>query len=290
MKFSLRLLAAASLLLLVPIRLTAQQGTPAPSGTPATGVQAPAPAPASPGPAKYSYGSAHVSGQYIALTFDDGPHPRLTPKLLQILAQRHIKVTFFLIGENVQAHPEIAREEIAEGHEVGNHSWSHPDLKKLPEDKVRSEMQRTDDVIKSAIGRSPTIMRPPYGELSASQGRWINKDFGYKIIRWDVDPLDWKDPGPNVVASRILAATRPGSIILSHDIHAGTVAAMPYIIDTLLARGYKFVTVPELIAMDRPVPKKGTAAAPATAPAPEAATSPASPSGTAAVPSPAPTP
>ncbi|SRR5579862_96916 len=215
---------------------------------------------ASPAPPRISYGSAHVDGPYIALTFDDGPHPRLTPKLLAILAQRHVKATFFLIGENVQAHPEIAKQEAEAGYEIGNHSWDHPDLKHLSDEKLRSQMQRTDDAIKAAIGHSPAIMRPPYGDLYPAQRKLVNKEFGYKIIIWDVDPNDWKDPGPSVVASRVLAETRPGSIILSHDIHAGTVAAMPQIIDTLLARGFKFVTVSELIAMDKPVVKKAASA------------------------------
>jgi peptidoglycan/xylan/chitin deacetylase (PgdA/CDA1 family) len=253
-------LPAAILLSLSAMPSFGQQPSPEPAGSPA--------AQPTPARAKIAYSSAHVDGKYIALTFDDGPHPKLTPKLLALLAARHIKVTFFLIGENVQAHPEIAKEEIAEGHEVGNHSWSHPNLRKLPEDKLRSEMQRTDDVIKSAIGHSPTLMRPPYGELSAAQAVLVNREFGYKVIRWDVDPLDWKDPGPSVVAARILSQTRPGSIILSHDIHAGTVAAMPIIIDTLLAKGYKFVTVPELIAMDRPPLKKAAAQAAGAVPSP----------------------
>ncbi len=227
----------------------AQQPSPEPAGSPAA-----QPAPARP---KIAYSSAHVDGKYIALTFDDGPHPKLTPKLLDLLAARHIKVTFFLIGENVKAHPELAKREIDEGHVVGNHSWSHPNLRKLSDDKVRSELQRTNDVIKDAIGVTPALMRPPYGELSAAQAVWVNREFGFRIIRWDVDPNDWKDPGPSVVAARILSATRPGSIILSHDIHAGTVAAMPFIIDSLLAKGYQFVTVPELLAMDKPHAKKG---------------------------------
>jgi len=257
MKFVFRLLAA----LAVSTRLFAQEPAPEAGASPASAASP------SPAPAKISYFSTHVDGPYIALTFDDGPHAKLTPKLLEILAQRHIKVTFFLIGENAHAHPEIVREEIAQGHEVGNHSWDHPNLRKLPEEKLRSELQRTDDEIKAIIGRSPAIMRPPYGELSPAQRLWVNKEFGYKIIFWDVDPNDWKDPGPSVVASRILAQTKPGSIILSHDIHAGTVEAMPYIIDTLLQRGYKFVTVPELIAMDRPRPKKAPSPSPNDVPA-----------------------
>lgn len=199
-----------------------------------------------------SYGSVHVDGPYIALTFDDGPSAKLTPQLLKILADRHVKATFFLIGQNVQAHPEIVKEEVAEGHAVGSHTWSHPNLGIMPDDKVRAELQQTDDAIFSAAGVHPQMLRPPYGSLAHAQRVWIRKEFGYQIIFWSVDPLDWKDPGADVVASRILAATKPGSIILSHDIHEGTVQAMPQIIDALLAKGYKFVTVPELIALSKP--------------------------------------
>lgn len=212
----------------------------------------PTPPPPSPSPVIISYGSVHVNGPYIALTFDDGPSETLTPQLLKILADRHIKATFFLIGQNVQAHPEIVKEEVAEGHAVGSHTWSHPNLGIMPDDKVREELQRTDDAIFKAAGVHPQMLRPPYGSLAHAQRVWIRKEFGYKIVFWSVDPLDWKNPGADVVASRILAAVKPGSIILSHDIHAGTVQAMPQVIDALLAKGYKFVTVPELIAMRVP--------------------------------------
>jgi peptidoglycan/xylan/chitin deacetylase (PgdA/CDA1 family) len=94
-------------------------------------------------------------------------------------------------------------------------------------------------------------MRPPYGELTKRQRILVNHEFGYKVILWDVDPLDWKRPGPNVVAQRIIAGARPGSIILSHDIHPPTIAAMPQVFDSLLAKGFKFVTVSELLAMDK---------------------------------------
>jgi peptidoglycan/xylan/chitin deacetylase (PgdA/CDA1 family) len=94
-------------------------------------------------------------------------------------------------------------------------------------------------------------MRPPYGELTKRQRILVNHEFGYKVILWDVDPLDWKRPGSNVVAQRIIAGARPGSIILSHDIHPPTIEAMPQVFDALLAKGFKFVTVSELLAMDK---------------------------------------
>jgi peptidoglycan/xylan/chitin deacetylase (PgdA/CDA1 family) len=206
------------------------------------------------------------------MTFDDGPHDTLTPKLLDLLKAHHIKATFFVIGQNVAEHPEVLRRAAREGHEIGNHSWSHPNLGKMSDDAVRSQLQKTDDEIKSALGgRRPTLMRPPYGSLTDRQKKWIHNEFGYQIILWDVDPLDWKRPGPTVVCNRILKETRPGSIVLSHDIHPGTIEAMPATFDQLEAKGFKFVTVTELIAMARPEtpkPRKEPSTAPSAAASP----------------------
>jgi peptidoglycan/xylan/chitin deacetylase (PgdA/CDA1 family) len=220
----------------------AQQAKPSPEKTPA--------APREPA---ITFNSVHVDGPYIAMTFDDGPSAVLTPKLLDLLAARHIKATFFVIGENVAEHPEIVARAAREGHEIGNHSWSHPNFGKMSQENVRSQLQRTDDAIKNAIGKRPTLLRPPYGSITEREKRWIHDEFGYNIILWDVDPLDWKRPGPSVVRSRILKETRPGSIVLSHDIHPGTVEAMPSTFDELEAKGFKFVTVSELLGMATPV-------------------------------------
>jgi peptidoglycan-N-acetylglucosamine deacetylase len=205
---------------------------------------------------RITFSSVHVDGPYIAMTFDDGPSATLTPKLLDILAAHQIKATFFVIGENVAEHPEIVARAAREGHEIGNHSWSHPNLGKMSEDGVRSQLQRTDDAIKSATGSRPTLLRPPYGSITSREKRWIHDQFGYQIILWDVDPYDWKRPGPSVVRNRILKETRPGSIVLSHDIHPGTIEAMPSTFDALEAKGFKFVTVSELIGMAVPQPSQ----------------------------------
>src|SRR6266704_1086630 len=194
-----------------------------------------------------TFSSVHVDEPYIALTFDDGPSATLTPKLLDLLAAHHIKATFFVIGENVAEHPEIVARAAREGHEIGNHSWSHPNLAKMSEEGVRSQLRRTDDAIKSATGVRPTLLRPPYGSITAREKRWIHDEFAYQIILWDVDPYDWKRPGPAVVRNRILKETQPGSIVLSHDIHPGTIEAMPSTFDALEAKGFRFVTVSELI-------------------------------------------
>src|SRR5438874_11431461 len=200
-----------------------------------------------------TFNSVHTDGPYIAMTFADGPSATLTPKLLDLLAAHHIKATFFVIGENVAEHPEIVARAAREGHEIANHSWSHPNFGKMSQESVRSQLQRTHDAIKSAIGKSPTLLRPPYGSITEREKRWIHDEFGYDIILWDVDPLDWKRPGSAVVRNRILKETRPGSIVLSHDIHRGTVEAMPSTFDELEAKGFKFVTVSELLAMASPV-------------------------------------
>src|ERR1043166_9098953 len=205
-----------------------------------------------------TFSLVHTDGPYIAMTFDDGPSATLTPKLLDLLAARHIKVTFFVIGENVAEHPEIVARAAREGHEIGNHSWSHPNLGKMSDDAVRRQLQRTEDAIKSAIGARPTLMRPPYGSITAREKRWIHDEFDYDIILWDVDPLDWKRPGAEVVRNRIVKQTRPGSIILAHDIHPGTIDAMPPTNEQLETNGFKFVTVSELIQMARPATPKPT--------------------------------
>lgn len=211
----------------------------------------------------------HVDGPYIALTFDDGPSAKLTPKLLDLLAAHHIKATFFLIGENAAEYPDIVAREAKEGHQIANHSWSHPNFGKMSDDGIRSQLRRTDDAIKTAIGTSPILLRPPYGSITARQKKWINQEFGYKIVLWDVDPLDWRRPGPSVVCNRIVKNTRAGSIVLAHDIHPGTIEAMPCVLKELEAKGFKFVTVSELIAMQTPIPPKPSPT-PKASPSPKA--------------------
>jgi peptidoglycan/xylan/chitin deacetylase (PgdA/CDA1 family) len=215
--------------------------------------EAAAKTPALPKEPPITFNSVHVDGPYIAMTFDDGPSATLTPKLLDILAAHNIKATFFVLGEMVAEHPEILARAAREGHEIASHSWSHPNLAKMSQEGVRSQLQRTDDEIKSATGKRPTLFRPPYGSITEHEKKWIHDEFGYDIILWDVDPLDWKRPGPAVVRNRILKETRSGSIVLSHDIHPGTIEAMPSTFDELEGKGFKFVTVSELLGMATPV-------------------------------------
>jgi peptidoglycan/xylan/chitin deacetylase (PgdA/CDA1 family) len=213
---------------------------------------------ATPAEPPITFNSVHVDGPYIALTFDDGPNATLTPKLLDLLAARHLKATFFVVGQNAADHPDILKRAVREGHEIANHSWSHPNLGKMSDDAVRRELQKTDDAIAAAIGKRPTLLRPPYGSITAHQKKWIHDEFGYRIIIWDVDPLDWKRPGPSVVTARILKETKAGSIVLAHDIHPPTIEAMPATFDQLMKKGFKSVTVTELLSMATPLPPKPT--------------------------------
>ena len=197
-----------------------------------------------------SYSSVKgVNGPFISITFDDGPHVTNTPRLLDMLAARGVKATFFCVGSLVTRYPNIVRRIVAEGHEMANHTWTHPWLSKLSDSGVRSELDRANAGITSVAGVAARLYRPPYGAITARQKQLIMSEYGYPTILWSVDPRDFERPGPAVVTSRILAGTKPGGIILVHDIHAPSVAAMPATLDGLLARGYRFVTCSQLIAM-----------------------------------------
>lgn len=247
--------------------------SPAPEVTPAgDSMAAPVETPPVAGPRLY-YNDVDVDGQYVAMTFDDGPHKTLTPKLLDMLKQRNIKATFFVLGQLVQEYPDIVRRMVAEGHEVANHSWSHPSLNKLSLANAKSQMTRTDDAIQAAAGVRPTLMRPPYGAGTGNRAlmNMLREDLGYKVILWSVDPLDWKYRNASRVANQIESHAKSGDIILAHDIHATTVEAMPAVFDNLLSRGFKFVTVSELLAMEQ-APRPEASASPEAAPsAPESA-------------------
>lgn len=209
-----------------------------------------------------SFSRVHVSGNYIAMTFDDGPHPQNTPRLLDMLRARNIKATFYVIGQSVNLYPGVVRRTVAEGHEIGNHSNTHRQLSKLSDAEVRADLGRCEAAVVNAAGIKPPTLRPPYGALLQRQREWIHQEFGYPTILWSVDPFDWKRPGASVITSRILAGASAGGIVLSHDLHSQTVDAMPATLDGLLRRGFKFVTVSQLIAMQVSAPAAQTTPAP----------------------------
>ena len=196
-----------------------------------------------------SFSRVMVAGNYIAMTFDDGPQPQNTPRLLDMLRARNIKATFFVVGRSVDLYPQVVQRTVAEGHEIGNHSNTHRLLSKLSDAEIMLDLKRCRDAVVRAAGVQPRVMRPPFGGLRQRQRELVHSELGYPTILWEVDPLDWKRPGPSVVTSRILHGTTAGAIVLAHDLHAQTVDAMPATLDGLLQRGFQFVTVSQLLAM-----------------------------------------
>ena len=204
-----------------------------------------------PAGARISYSSVNITQAVVAMTFDDGPHPSLTPKLLDILKERNIKCTFFLIGQNMKAYPQIVRRIIAEGHEIGAHTYTHCSLTSRSDAQIRSELQRSEEVLMAAANYRPQLVRPPYGAINTRIKQLMFSEFGYSTIMWSVDPQDWRRPGVSVVTSRLVSGARPGAIMLAHDIHPPTIQAVPAMFDQLLAKGYQFVTVSQLMNMEK---------------------------------------
>ncbi|MFZ0434665.1 MAG: polysaccharide deacetylase family protein [Chthoniobacterales bacterium] len=265
-RFSAGALACAAVML-TAMQSVATAEEVAPTASPqAMAMQTPQELPAQAGE-RTCYTAIRVDAPYIAMTFDDGPSAVLTPRLLDMLKQRNIKATFFVLGQLAQEHPEIIARALAEGHEIANHSWDHKALNKLGEGGLQHELADTSATITKTTGKPVTLMRPPYGATNPRLNKAIEKEYGMKVILWSVDPFDWKRPGPQVITQRILAGTQPGSIILAHDIHPGTIEAMPATFDALLAKGFKFVTVSELLAMESKNPAPTPSASPAAAPA-----------------------
>lgn len=204
-----------------------------------------------PAGARTSYSSVKITQQALAMTFDDGPHPSLTPKLLDILKERNIKCTFFLIGQQVKMYPDIVRRIIAEGHEIGNHTWTHCSLTSRSDEQIRNELKKSEDAVYEVAGVRPHLVRPPYGAINSRIKDLMFTEFGYSTIMWSVDPQDWRRPGVAAVTSRLVNGAHPGAIMLSHDIHPPTITAMPAMFDQLLAKGYQFVTVSQLLNMEK---------------------------------------
>lgn len=204
----------------------------------------PKPAPAVPAPAPTT------GNKVIALTFDDGPGPH-TAHLLDILDQYGAKATFFLIGSKVSGQASIVRSIQARGHQLGNHSWSHPELPKLPVDQIAGEVDRTNEAIRQATGVTPAILRPPYGAVNGAILEQLRLR-GMSSILWSVDTRDWADRNSEIVCSRAVAGARPGAIILMHDIHQTSVGAVPCILSALKQQGYSFVTVQGLLGNTTP--------------------------------------
>lgn len=182
----------------------------------------------------------------VALTFDDGPHPAYTPKLLDILDRYGVKATFFVVGMMARRYPNLVKEEAARGHVVGNHTYHHVDLTKLSEEEIADEIQRCDDVLKRILGKQPRYFRPPGGDYNAKIAQ-ISQSMGHTMVLWTDDPGDYANPGEDVILERTLGRVRNGGIILMHDGIQQTIDVLPTIITYLRNKGYRFVTVDEML-------------------------------------------
>ena len=185
----------------------------------------------------------------IALTFDDGPHPRYTERILDILDRYDIKATFFVIGVNIQNYPEPFAKVVAAGHEIGNHSFSHSVCGSREYTDIVAEMQKCDSLIFDITGKKPSLYRPPCGIYDVEVVSAAKKA-GHSVVLWSVDTLDWKNTPPEEIKKNVLDSVKGGEIILMHDYTSGkntTCEALELMIPELLSEGYEFVTVSELI-------------------------------------------
>lgn len=179
----------------------------------------------------------------VALTFDDGPSPKYTPLLLDGLKERNVRATFFLLGKNVKENQELVQRMQAEGHLLGNHTYNHVQLNKIPETTARQEILKTNNEIYEATGKYPEYMRPPYGAWKKNMELCVEM----LPVFWDIDILDWKSQNVDAILKAAGEEPEDGSIILMHDEYQTSVEAALLLIDRLKEKGYEFVTVDELI-------------------------------------------
>ncbi|GAC1656007.1 MAG: polysaccharide deacetylase family protein [Vulcanimicrobiaceae bacterium] len=223
-------------------------------------------------PTNQMFGTTVVSGpsdqRVVALTYDDGPNPPYTDRILDVLKDEGVHATFFLVGRAVAQYPQTVRRMATDGNAIGNHTWDHAHLVVLTRGAMRSELLRTDAAIYRVTAQHPKIMRPPFG---ARDWRVVDemRRLGYAVIMWSVPlPKDWEYPSAQTIARRVLAAARDGSIIALHDGNRGLlckarrlsahvcdrsqdIEATRLIIESLKSQGYRFVTIPQLIALHK---------------------------------------
>lgn len=179
----------------------------------------------------------------IALTFDDGPHPKVTEQILNLLDKYQAKATFFMLGSRVQYYPDIAKDVLARGHEVGNHTWNHPVLTKLSAEQVSKEYASTAGAITQAIGQGPTVFRPPYGATNDT----VNAQIPVPVILWSIDTMDWKHRNAQQLLPYVQNNLHNNAIVLMHDIHQSTADGLEAVLAYLQSQGYEFVTVSEIM-------------------------------------------
>lgn len=178
----------------------------------------------------------------VALSFDDGPAAETTTRLLGILREKGVVVTFFVLGNMVEKNPEILKQQVREGHEVGSHTVTHANLAASTVEGIRWEEARMDEIFQEVIQRKPDLTRPPYGAIDEA----VRQNVKRPLVLWSVDPEDWKYKSADEVVRRVEGAVFDGAIVLLHDIYPTTIEAVPRIIDDLRQQGYEFLTIPQL--------------------------------------------
>ena len=192
----------------------------------------------------------------VALTFDDGPDGTFTPRILDVLANKGVKGTFFLVGKRLDEHPEVVRRIVAEGHAVGNHTFSHMNITRFTLKEIEDEVRRADQALSKYGIELRGMFRPPYGAVDVSSAEMLGKA-GYRLCLWSVDSLDWRGLNRDQVIGNVVPLVGNGSVVLFHSAGGpgedltGTVEALPAIIDDLRAKGYEFVTIPEMFPLQR---------------------------------------
>jgi len=204
---------------------------------------------------KYRYA---FSGPYhkaeIALTFDDGPDLTFTPQILNKLKAYNVKATFFLLGENMAKYPELVKQIALEGHVIGNHTYTHPNLTQISDAEFYEQIQRVDALTELLVGYKPRFFRPTYGAINENQVAWATEQ-QMMVIQWSIDTLDWKGLDATTIANTVMANVLPGSIILQHNADGvplqGSVEALDQMIPVLQQKGAKFVTLPEMFGLTK---------------------------------------
>lgn len=194
-----------------------------------------------------------TSEKKVALTFDDGPNPRYTDIVLDILREYGIKATFFVIGENAELYPEPLKRAIEEGHEIGNHTYSHPHMRKLSRLETEKEILLCQEILCEGFGVVPSVFRPPEGFFGEFEEE-ITKNIGLRTVLWSIDTRDWEGKTAKKIVSHVKESIKSGKILLFHDYVSGkntTIPALREIIPYLLSNGYEFCTVSELMLLDQ---------------------------------------
>ena len=215
----------------------------------------PKPKPGQDGPATGGITHFKPGGNYALLTFDDGPHPLLTPKLLDVLKAKKARCTFFVQGSRAADHPEILKRMVAEGHEVASHGWLHTSITQLRQDELAQQLQHTSKTIEQIVGKRPVAYRPPHGHTNKTINAWIATEMQVKVLLWSLDSLDWENRDAAFITSHLVSKTRPGDVILAHDVSPQMVAATEGVISGLQQAGFELLTVSEMLSFPDDTPK-----------------------------------